>query len=107
MSDIKGLLTQPGLTNAQAYLLNWIMLAFVVVEWTVCFFIADEGMATRMVGVTTGVYAGSLLTAPYILRLVRPGVQVERKRAWLAGLAGFGGVALFLQLRSAMLALFG
>ena len=107
MSDIKGLLTQPGLTNAQAYLLNWIMLAFVVVEWTVCFFIADEGMAARMVGVTTGVYAGSLLTAPYILRLVRPGVQVERKRAWLAGLAGFGGVALFLQLRSIMLALFG
>ena len=47
MSDIKGLLTQPGLTNAQAYLLNWIMLAFVVVEWTVCFFIADEGLATR------------------------------------------------------------
>ena len=107
MSDIKKLLTEPGLTNAQVHLLNWMMLVMTVVEWTLCFFIADERTATRLVSVTTAAYSGGLLVSSVLMSWVRPGVQVERKRAWLVGVAGYGSLGLFLLLRTTMLALFG
>ena len=59
MSDIKKLLTEHSLTNAQAHLTNWMMLAVVVFEWTVFFFFVDEYRATRLVSVTTTGYSGA------------------------------------------------
>lgn len=107
MSDTKRLLKEPGLTNAQAYLLNWMMLALIVVEWTLCFLVTDERTATRLVAITTTGYSGGLLVIGFLGRRLRPGVPVERKRAWLVGVAGYGSLALFLQLRTTILALSG
>ena len=107
MSDLRKLLTDRSLTNAQARLLNWMMLVLVVVAWTAGFFVAGERTATSLVAVSASIYSGSLLLVPLLARWGRFDGPVERERAWLVGLAGYGGLGLFLMLRTTMLALFG
>ena len=107
MSEIRKLLTEPGWTNAHCHLANWMMLAWLVVAWSVYFFVADEQRATSLVTITTTGYSGGLLFGPFLMKWVRPGVQVEKKRAWLVGVSAYGSLGLFLQLRATMIALFG
>ena len=98
MSDLKSLLKQRGMTNAHVRLMNWAMLAIIVVEGILCFYVGGVSRARSIVLSSTGTYVLLLLLIPPVFRWMHPGVPVERKGAWLVGVAGYGGLSLGLWL---------
>ena len=93
MSGIWKLLKTPGITNAHVRLLNWIVLATIIVEFLLFLLVGDVRSALSRVGRTAGLYFLILLLAPTVFRWFDPGVPVERKGAWLVGVAAYGGLA--------------
>ena len=98
MSDLKRLAKEPLMRNAHVWVFNGVILATIVVEWPLGFYAGGVGLANSMVLLSTGSYVLILLLSALLLRWMYPGVRVERKGAWLVGVAGYGGVFLVLML---------
>ena len=94
MTGIWKLIKTPGITNAHARLMNWVVLAMIAVELVWLLFGGDLSSALSNVASTTSFYVLLLLVGPAVFRWFDPGFPVEREGAWRVGVAVYGGVSL-------------